>query len=62
MGSAAGTLGSVPTMSVEGPAAAEGLVTAGSAAAMSATEEPTAAGEGSTTRGEGPWHTRGLKE
>ena len=62
MGSAAGTLGSAPTMTAEGPAAAEGLATAGPAAAMSVAEESTAAGEGSTIRGEGPWHTSGLKE
>ena len=68
MGRATGTLGPAPAAEAEGPTAAKGPTAAGPTAAvgpvvaMSIAEEPVEAREGPTVGGEGPWHTRGLKE
>ena len=62
MGRAAGALGLVPAAAAKGPGATEGPTTAavGSAAIVSATEEPAVVGYGPMAWGEGPWRTRGL--
>ena len=56
MGRTVGALGPAPAAATEGSVDAEGP-----AVALSASEDPTEAGEGPVAGGEGPWRTRGVK-